>query len=255
MKKISLPSVTFLILSLIGLIFLHQKVAAQEVFVGSLINDNKTLSSISFTGLKPGHYYIVELTGRWGERDYLEGTDDKQLHLASSSGVVKIGSICENGEGDRDNCGEEFHSGDYNMRVLEFNGTPTSLRIDDQWDQIGAVVTAYSFNVDEDGNVGDVVESPGGAVIGDPDLTRDPNPNAREAANTFLGFGLGTAGGIAFLLMVFGAYRLIFAAGNPESIQQGREVITAAIAGLLVIVFAVFILRFLGYTILNIGGL
>lgn len=78
---------------------------------------------------------------------------------------------------------------------------------------------------------------------------------AGNFASRFLTFGVGIGGGIAFLLMIFGAYRLTFAAGNPESIQQGQQIITAAIAGLLVIVFAVFILRFLGFTILGIGGL
>ena len=83
----------------------------------------------------------------------------------------------------------------------------------------------------------------------------DVNEVAGNFAKKFLNFGIGIAGGIAFLLMVFGAYRLIFAGGNPDSIQQGREIITAAIAGLLVIIFAVFILSFLGYTVLGIDAL
>lgn len=83
----------------------------------------------------------------------------------------------------------------------------------------------------------------------------DVNEVATGFASRFLSFGIGIGGGIAFLLMIFGAYRLIFAGGNPDAIQQGREIITAAIAGLLVIVFAMFILRFLGLTILGLGGL
>jgi len=71
-------------------------------------------------------------------------------------------------------------------------------------------------------------------------------------AAAVLSLAIGVAGGVAFLLMVFGAYRLMFAAGNPESIQQGREVITAAVAGLILIIFAVFILRFLGVSIFQI---
>lgn len=83
----------------------------------------------------------------------------------------------------------------------------------------------------------------------------DTKSVAVDFATTFLNFGIGIAGGIAFLLMIFGAYRLIFAAGNPEATQQGREIITAAIVGLLVIISAVFILNFLGFTILGVGGL
>lgn len=76
-------------------------------------------------------------------------------------------------------------------------------------------------------------------------------------ANQFISFALGAAGGVAFLVMLFGAYRLMFAAGNPESIQQGREVITAAVVGLIVVIFAVFLLRLIGVSVLGlpIGGL
>jgi hypothetical protein len=72
-------------------------------------------------------------------------------------------------------------------------------------------------------------------------------------AERALQIAIGVAGGVAFLLMVFGSYRLIFAGGNPEAIQQGREIITAAIAGLLVIVFSVFILQLVGISILGLN--
>lgn len=84
------------------------------------------------------------------------------------------------------------------------------------------------------------------------DITKDPGPVTSAAVVTILNFAIGMAGGVAFLLMIFGSYRLIFAGGNPESIQRGGEVITAAIIGLLVIVFSVLILRFLGIAILGI---
>jgi hypothetical protein len=70
-------------------------------------------------------------------------------------------------------------------------------------------------------------------------------------AQAVLSLALGAGGGIAFLLMVFGSYRLIFSAGNPMAVQQGREVITAAVVGLLVILFSVFILRLFGIGILG----
>jgi hypothetical protein len=63
---------------------------------------------------------------------------------------------------------------------------------------------------------------------------------AAALAQKFLTIAIGIAGGVAFLMMVFGAYRLMFSAGNPEAVQEGREVITAAIAGLVIIVFSVF---------------
>lgn len=79
-------------------------------------------------------------------------------------------------------------------------------------------------------------------------IPRDP----AELATVVLRIALGVGGGIAFLLMVYGSLRLIFAAGNPESVQQGREIITAAIVGLLVIILSTFILQLIGISILGI---
>ncbi|OGY24062.1 MAG: hypothetical protein A2172_00765 [Candidatus Woykebacteria bacterium RBG_13_40_15] len=75
--------------------------------------------------------------------------------------------------------------------------------------------------------------------------------SAAGIAQAILSLALGAGGGIAFLLMVFGSYRLIFSAGNPMAVQQGREVITAAVVGLLVILFSVFILRLFGIGVLG----
>jgi len=45
---------------------------------------------------------------------------------------------------------------------------------------------------------------------------------------------------------------ILVSSGNPDKIQAGKELITAAIAGLLLIIFAVFILRLIGKDILGI---
>jgi hypothetical protein len=97
-----------------------------------------------------------------------------------------------------------------------------------------------------------------GGSISDPDSAKTINTVFGEIptdpaafAGAVVQIAIGIAGGLAFLLMVFGAYRLIFAAGNPESIQQGREIIAAAVIGLLVVIFSVFILRLVGISILG----
>ena len=69
-----------------------------------------------------------------------------------------------------------------------------------------------------------------------------------------LGFAIGIGGGIAFLLMIFGGLQIIFSGGNPDKVKAGKEIITAALGGLLLIIFAVFILRLIGYDILKIPG-
>lgn len=61
-------------------------------------------------------------------------------------------------------------------------------------------------------------------------------------------------GGIAFLLSVFGGVSIILAGGNPEKINSGKEIIGSALTGLLFIIFSVFLLRFIGYDILQLPG-
>ncbi|HUW21171.1 MAG TPA: pilin [Candidatus Bathyarchaeia archaeon] len=62
-------------------------------------------------------------------------------------------------------------------------------------------------------------------------------------------------GGVAFLLMLYGAFQIITSSGHPEGIQAGKELFTAAISGLLLIIFAIYILRLVGVQILGIPGL
>lgn len=69
-----------------------------------------------------------------------------------------------------------------------------------------------------------------------------------------LKYGIGIAGGIAFLLILFGGFTIMVSAGNPESVAKGKEMITAALTGLLIIIFSVFILRLIGVDILRIPG-
>jgi hypothetical protein len=69
-----------------------------------------------------------------------------------------------------------------------------------------------------------------------------------------LGPLIGIAGGIAFLLILGGGFSILFSQGNPETIAAGQERITAAILGLLVIIFSVLILKVIGVDILQLPG-
>lgn len=66
--------------------------------------------------------------------------------------------------------------------------------------------------------------------------------------------GISIAGGIAFLLILFGGFQILTSAGNPEQLNEGRELVSAAVAGLLLIIFSVFLLKLIGYDILRIPG-
>lgn len=69
-----------------------------------------------------------------------------------------------------------------------------------------------------------------------------------------LPFAMGIGGGIAFLLMLFGALQIMTSAGNPEKLNAGKELVTSAVVGLLLIIFSIFLLRLIGVSILGIPG-
>jgi len=64
----------------------------------------------------------------------------------------------------------------------------------------------------------------------------------------------GVAGGIAFLLMVYGFIQLTMSAGDPKAAQGAQETISSAVTGLLVSILALFLLRLVTIGILKIPG-
>lgn len=66
---------------------------------------------------------------------------------------------------------------------------------------------------------------------------------------------IGIAGGIAFLLILWGAFMVLTSAGNPEKLNEGKDIIVSAIVGLIVILFSVVLLRIIGVDILGIPGI
>lgn len=67
----------------------------------------------------------------------------------------------------------------------------------------------------------------------------------------FIKWGLGVGGGIAFLLILFGGFQIMSSQGVPDKVKAGKELITASISGLLLLIFSVFLLEFIGYNILG----
>lgn len=76
----------------------------------------------------------------------------------------------------------------------------------------------------------------------------------RELVKALLKFAAGAGGGIAFLLMIAGAFQMIASAGNPEMVKKGSEQLSSAIIGLLFIIFSVLLMQVIGVDILGIPG-
>lgn len=71
---------------------------------------------------------------------------------------------------------------------------------------------------------------------------------------SFIAIGTGIGSGVAMLLILFSGFMRITSAGNPERLHEAKELMTAAISGLLLIIFSVFLLRLIGVDILQIPG-
>jgi len=69
-----------------------------------------------------------------------------------------------------------------------------------------------------------------------------------------LRFVVGISGGIALVVMLSGTIQIMTAGGDAKKIQSGRDLFTAAIAGLLFLIFSAAILRIFGADILKLPG-
>lgn len=66
-----------------------------------------------------------------------------------------------------------------------------------------------------------------------------------------LGWAVGVGGGIAFLLIVYASFMVMTSQGDPARLKAGQELLTSAISGLIMLIFSVFILKFIGVDILG----
>ncbi len=79
-----------------------------------------------------------------------------------------------------------------------------------------------------------------------------PYDDPSAFAGFFVGWGIGIGGGIAFLLTLYAGFMIMTSSGNPERLKAGQELLTSALAGIIMIIFSVFLLRLIGVNILGI---
>lgn len=78
------------------------------------------------------------------------------------------------------------------------------------------------------------------------------NPLGAIAQLTF--FGLGIASVFIFFQILIGAFTMLTSRGNPKGVQDAKERITNSVIALLLIIFSVTILQFIGVSVLQIPG-
>lgn len=79
------------------------------------------------------------------------------------------------------------------------------------------------------------------------------NDNGTGFAGFVLKWGIGVGSGIAFLLIVYASFMIMTSQGDPNRLKAGQELLTSAISGLLLLIFSIFVLKFIGLDILGLG--
>jgi hypothetical protein len=80
----------------------------------------------------------------------------------------------------------------------------------------------------------------------------DQNP--KTLVKKLINFGIGISGGIALIIILTSAFSLTISQGDVKKTSDAKEWLTAAIIGLLFIIFSVSILEFIGSSVLRIPG-
>ena len=70
-----------------------------------------------------------------------------------------------------------------------------------------------------------------------------------------LGIGITFAGAFSVLCIIFGAIQFQLSGGESAKVQKAQKLITQCVVGLLIIIFSIFLLRFVGVNLLRIYGL
>ena len=78
--------------------------------------------------------------------------------------------------------------------------------------------------------------------------------SSEEFLSDILRWAVGIGGGIAFLLILYAGFMIMTASGSPDRLKAGQELLTSAISGLILLVFSIFILKFIGVDILGLNA-
>lgn len=78
-----------------------------------------------------------------------------------------------------------------------------------------------------------------------------PIGDVNTFAAFFLRWGLGIAGGIGMIFLVYASFMVITSQGDPKRLQVGKELLMSAISGIIMLALSLFIFRILGINILG----
>ncbi len=105
------------------------------------------------------------------------------------------------------------------------------------------VIQAATFQFDGDGRV---IEAIGGQVT-----TTDPEKITTNTMN----WALGLLGLVAVIIIIFGGFTWMTAAGNEEKISKAKKILTYSVIGLVIIIFSLTLVNTIFDTSADISGL
>lgn len=94
------------------------------------------------------------------------------------------------------------------------------------------------------------VRDPGGIWTAIGCIDRNPE----SIIVTLITIGIGMGGGVALLMILIAGFMLTTSQGDPKRTGEAKEMVTAAVIGLVFVIFSVTILQFIGVTVLRIPG-
>lgn len=193
--------------------------------------------SAGLQNVKPNQKYTIKLTG--------EGKDISIDAQANGRGWVSgnlidhidIGSytvtIVDPAEGDKVLCTRDF-------KVTEKGSDKEAAKF-----CLGDKCAVVGKNADCSDARGPALKTAIGCI----------HTGAAELAKDVMTFVIGISGGLAFLMMLMGAFQILSSADNPDTLKAGRERLTSGVLGLLLVIFAILLFQIIGIGILNIPGL
>src|SRR5258706_3156999 len=78
--------------------------------------------------------------------------------------------------------------------------------------------------------------------------------NTDNFVGTIFKWAVGIGGGISFLLIIFAGFLIMTSAANPERLKEGKELMTSAISGIILLILSIFVLRVIVVDILKLPG-
>ena len=75
-----------------------------------------------------------------------------------------------------------------------------------------------------------------------------------QIAGELIRLGLSIGGGIGLLMILGAGFIFSTSQGDPKRVGDAKDLMTAAVTGLLFIIFSVTILQFIGFSVLQIPG-